>query len=238
MKSKTITLLSWLVTLLIPIALIGLALRVLLTPAFLMLEYSMPYFPVDEYGFTRSDRLQWAPFALDYLVNEADISYLGDLQFEDGTPLFNPRELKHMQDVKEVTQAALRAWYAALLTLALLGVWAWRGKWDPAFVRASKRGGWAMVGLAGAIGLVVLIGLVAVPDLFWGFFTLFHGLFFEGDSWLFLYSDTLIRLFPIRFWQDAFLVAAVISLGGGLALGLLLKPNTVEGDGPLAPGVS
>jgi len=43
----------------------------------------MPYFPADEYGFTKEDRLKWAPFALDYLVNSADISYLGDLTFDD-----------------------------------------------------------------------------------------------------------------------------------------------------------
>jgi integral membrane protein (TIGR01906 family) len=215
--------LSLIVTLLVPIALIGLSLRLLLTPAFLVLEYNLPYFPVDEYGFTKQDRLKWAPFALNYLVNEAEIAYLGGLQFEDGTPLFNDRELKHMQDVKQVTRAALAAWSIALLALAALGAWAWRGGWLPDFVRGVRRGGWLIVGLAGAIGVVVLTGLTVAPDLFWGFFTLFHSLFFEGDSWIFRYSDTLIRLFPVRFWQDAFLLSAVISLGGGLALAAGLK---------------
>jgi uncharacterized membrane protein len=60
---------------------------------------------------------------------------------------------------------------------------------------------------------------------FWNFFSAFHSLFFEGDSWIFLYSDTLIRLFPIRFWQDAFLWGAVIALAGGIGLGLGLKPK-------------
>ena len=80
-----------------------------------------------------------------------------------------------------------------------------------------------MVGLAVAIGLIVIVGIVINPNVFWGFFTAFHKLFFEGDSWLFLYSDTLIRLFPIRFWQDTFLFAAVIALGGGIALGMGLR---------------
>jgi len=71
--------LSWLVAILVPIALIGLGLRVLLTPLFLQIEYNMPYFPSDEYGFTKVDRLKWAPYALDYLINNEDISYLGDL---------------------------------------------------------------------------------------------------------------------------------------------------------------
>jgi uncharacterized membrane protein len=50
-------------------------------------------------------------------------------------------------------------------------------------------------------------------------------LFFTGDSWLFLYSDTLIRLFPMRFWQDAFLFAGALDVLGGLALGLGLLPK-------------
>ena len=99
--------LSWLVTILVPIALIGLGLRILLSPVFLKVEYNMPYFPPDDYGFTKADRLKWAPYALDYLVNSADVSYLGDLKFENGDPLYNERELSHMSDVKHVTQRAL-----------------------------------------------------------------------------------------------------------------------------------
>jgi len=80
-----------------------------------------------------------------------------------------------------------------------------------------------MVGLAIAVGLIVVIGIAVNPNVFWNFFAGFHSLFFEGDSWLFLYSDTLIRLFPLRFWQDAFLLAAVIALGCGVGLGLGLR---------------
>ena len=212
-----------LVTLLIPLALIGLGLRLLLTTAFLQIEYNMPYFPPDEYGFTKEDRLKWAPFALEYLVNNEDISYLGDLNFEDGTPLYNERELSHMADVKRVTKGALNVWYVTLALLLALGIWSRLGGWEQAYLQGVMRGGWLMVGLAVVIGLVVVIGIVIDPDVFWNFFAGFHSLFFEGDSWLFLYSDTLIRLFPIRFWQDAFLLAAIISLGGGVALGLGLR---------------
>jgi integral membrane protein (TIGR01906 family) len=87
------------------------------------------------------------------------------------------------------------------------------------------QGGWLTVGLAAAVGLTVLLGMTASPDIFWQFFTAFHGMFFEGDSWLFAYSDTLIRLYPVRFWQDAFLAAAAIVLGGGLGVAFGLKPQ-------------
>ena len=55
------TMSSYLISLLTPLALIGLALRILLTPVFYTIEYNMPYFPADEYGFTKEDRLKWAP---------------------------------------------------------------------------------------------------------------------------------------------------------------------------------
>jgi integral membrane protein (TIGR01906 family) len=215
--------LSWLITILIPLVLIGLAIRVLLSPIFYRIEYSMPYFPSDKYGFTQQDRLKWAPYAVNYLVNDADISYLGDLKFDDGMPLYNERELSHMVDVKVVTQGALRVWYVTLAVLLALGVWAWFGGWWDSYRLGLMRGGWLMVGLAVVIGLIVVIGIAINPNVFYSFFTGFHTLFFEGDSWLFLFSDTLIRLFPIRFWQDAFLWAAVIALGGGVALGLGLR---------------
>ncbi len=217
--------LSWLVTLLIPVALIGLGLRVLLTPLFLQVEYNMPYFPPDDFGFTKQDRLKWAPYALNYLTNSADISYLGNLKFEDGKPIYNERELSHMSDVKHVTQGVLRVWYGALALLLLLGAWAWFGQWWQTYRLGVMRGGWLMVGLAVAIGLIVVVGIAIDPDVFWNFFAGFHHLFFSGNSWIFEYSDTLIRLFPIRFWEDAFLWAAVIALAGGIGLALGLKPK-------------
>ena len=225
MNPKLSSILSWLVTLLTPIFLLGLGLRILLTPLFYNVEYRMPYFPPDSYGFTQTDRLRWAPYAVDYLLNDADISYLGDLTFDDGSPLYNERELSHMHDVKIVTKGALRFWYVTVVLVVGLGAWAWFGKWWQAYCQGLRRGGWLM------IGLVVLIGLFGAFA-FWQFFTLFHELFFKGDSWLFLFSDTLIRLFPMQFWQDAFLWAGVISVGGalGLALGLREKPSQGKTD--------
>ncbi len=225
---KTPTLLSYLTSLLVPLALIGTALRILLSPIFINIEYRMPYFPIDEYGMTQQERLEWAPFALQYLVNKADISYLGDLQFEDGSPLYNERELAHMADVKNVVRGALRAWLISLSGLALLAILAVRGKWIPSYINGLRRGGMWMIGLAIALGLVAVMGIAINPDVFWQFFTLFHRIFFTGDSWLFYFSDTLIRLFPIRFWQDAFLWAAILALGGGIGLAFGLKHTYSE----------
>ncbi len=212
-----------LVSPLTPLALLGAALRILLTPVYYTLEYNMPYFPADPYGFTKAERLRWAKPSVEYLLNDADVSFLAALKFEDGTPIYNERELSHMKDVKRVTQGALRAWYISLAALAGAALFSWRQGWTADYLRALRRGGWQLIYFAGAVGLIAGAGILLNPNIFWAFFSAFHQVFFEGDSWLFLYSDTLIRLFPIRFWQDAFLFAALLALGGGAALAFGIK---------------
>lgn len=207
--------LSWGITLLLPLALTFLGVRFLLTHAFPEIEYRLPGFPADEYGFTLQDRLHWSQISIDYLLNNADSSFLGDLTFPDGTPLFNPRELSHMQDVKNVVLPALWVGYGVWFIMLALGLWARFGSWWREYVLGIRRGGWLTVGLVAALGILAGIS-------FWQFFTIFHELFFSGNSWIFLYSDTLIRLFPIPFWQDAFLFVGILDVVCGLVLGLTL----------------
>jgi integral membrane protein (TIGR01906 family) len=200
-----------LVALLVPLALLLSATRLVLTPTYVSLEYHSPGFPADTYGMPLEQRLTYAPLALAYLLNDEGIDFLADQTFDDGTPLYNQRELGHMDDVKALTQMLLKVWYGVLAVLVLLGLWAWRGEWVDEFKAMLARG-----------GLVTLLAILAVLLFaalsFNAFFTSFHGIFFEGDSWLFLYSDTLIRLFPLRFWRDVVLVIGVVTIGGAAAL--------------------
>jgi integral membrane protein (TIGR01906 family) len=211
--------LSWFITILLPLTLISLGVRLVLTHTFLEIEYRIPGFPADDYGFTRQDRLQWSKISWDYLLNNADISYLRNLTFPDGSTLFNERELSHMQDVKRVVKPVLWLGYAAGFILLGIGLWARFGTWWSEFVNGLRRGGWLTVGLVAFIGIFAGVS-------FWQFFTVFHELFFSGDSWLFLNSDTLIRLFPLPFWQVAFLFPGALILLSGLALGLGLKTKS------------
>jgi integral membrane protein (TIGR01906 family) len=213
--------LNWLTGLLIPVALIFMGILFLLTPVFLNLEYRIPGFPADSYGFSLSDRLKWANLAQQYLVNDAGVEFLANLKFPDGTALYNERELNHMQDVKNVVKPVLWIGYGSWIILLTLAVLTLRSKneWKTDFLKGLRYGGWL------TILLLILIGVFAITS-FWNFFTIFHGLFFKGDSWLFFYSDTLIRLFPMRFWQDVFLMIGMITLGGSLALIVGLRPKS------------
>jgi integral membrane protein (TIGR01906 family) len=217
--NRLITLSSILATLLTPVVLVLLGVRLLLVPGFPGIEYRMPGFPDDQYGFTLQDRLKWSNYSLRYLLNDSGINFLGDLRFDDGSRVFNDRELQHMEDVKRVTQGVLRTFYDACGLLIILGLLAWRGKWMDDFKRGLSRGG--------LLTVILILGLGVFAALsFWQFFTVFHSLFFQGNSWLFLYSDTLIRLFPLRFWQDVFLYDLGLAVILGAASWFFLKPRS------------
>ncbi len=227
---KLFTVLTWIITLLVPVVLVLTAVRLLLTPWYVVIEYNTPGFPEDPFGFTKTDRLYWSRIALDYLLNDADISYLGDLHFPEGqsvppqscifmddcTRFYNDRELQHMEDVKIVVRAALKVWYAGIAILVILGIWARFGKWWDEYKHGWRRGGWLTVVLIAATLAIVIIAFGVI-------FVAFHEVFFDSGTWTFYYSDSLIRLFPERFWRDTFLAVGLLAGGAGLALGLLLK---------------
>ena len=52
--------LGWFVTILTPLVVLMLSVRLLITPVFAQVEYRMPGFPDDPYGFTLEDRLEWS----------------------------------------------------------------------------------------------------------------------------------------------------------------------------------
>ena len=66
-----------------------------------------------------------------------------------------------------------------------------------------------------------MVAVLLVPVIllgFDGFFTRFHEMFFEGDSWRFSSTDTLIRIYPERFWEDVSQLAATITVVQAIVL--------------------
>jgi integral membrane protein (TIGR01906 family) len=207
MKTKEwlIKVLSIVVTVITPLVILMVAIRLLIMPAYARFAYSLPQFPDDPFGFSLSDRLRWSEPSIKYLVNNEDITYLADLTFADGEPIFNERELEHMEDVKVVVTGMRIALLVSIVVLLIITLLAVRAGWLPQVMKAYYQGGWAAIGL-----IVAIIFFVALNfDLL---FTWFHRVFFEEGTWQFFTSDTLIRLFPIRFWRDAFIFVGLQSL--------------------------
>ena len=220
MKTNTRRAITIGIAVLIPFFLLMTSIRLLLTPLFVQMEYRMPGFPPDVYGFSLDDRLHWSRISVEYLLNNAGIEFLANERLPDGSPLYNERELSHMLDVKILVQQMITAWRILAAVLAGLCIWAWRGRWLRVFISGLGLGGRLTIGLIGLILLGVAVSFRAL-------FTGFHLLFFEGDTWLFAYTDSLIRLFPMRFWQDAFIFMGVFTLlGAGLLI--LLEKRTKQ----------
>jgi integral membrane protein (TIGR01906 family) len=128
---------------------------------------------------------------------------------KDCTQLYNERELEHMLDVKNVVGGAMNVLKVGFVLLLGLAIWAWLGKWIAEYLMGLERGSVILLALIGLIILLVLL-------MFNYIFVLFHQIFFTSGTWSFLYSDTLIRQFPERFWQDTFLMVGGLSVGLGL----------------------
>jgi integral membrane protein (TIGR01906 family) len=213
-----IRILGWVVTVLLPLVVLMVSVRLLITPLYARVEYRMPGFPEDPYGFTLEDRLKWSAPAIEYLVNSEGINYLGDLAFDDGEPIYNSSELSHMADVKTVVTGMRIALAALMVGLLAITVIAVRKGWRDSFLVALRRGGWGVLGLIATILILLVVNFDQL-------FTWFHQMFFTSGTWQFYTSDTLIRLFPMRFWQDAFIAVGLISVVIGLLLVLLCKPK-------------
>lgn len=200
--------LQGLLTLLTPVLLTLCNVRLVMNEAFLWIEYTRPGFPTDYYGLTTEERLRYAPYALQYLLNAEGIAFLADLRFADNTPLFNERELQHMEDVKWVVQVVFAAAVLGGVLVFGAALALWRSRQQEARLalwRGLMGGAWLTV------GLLATIVLLAVTS--WDvFFETFHSVFFAPGTWQFFYSDTLIRLFPEQFWFDCALVIGGLTL--------------------------
>lgn len=232
MMEKTLKpILHGLVTLATPIILCTLIILVLLSPVFITIEYRRSGFPEDEYGFSTAERLEFGNQTRSYLVTRQSLDSLRELEFENGDPIYKERELSHLEDVKVVIQGLLRVFYISLVVFSFGGYLAQGNKWGDEFLGAISRGG-----RLSAILLITILFFTLIS--FRALFTLFHKIFFEGDSWLFFYSDTLIRLFPMQFWQDVFLIFGVLTLvlGGFIGWGIPVLRRRISNEG--TPGSS
>ena len=204
-----------LLVLAVPVCLLAADLALLTGHWFVRWEYGKASFPPDDYGLSTAERTRLAEVCVDYLATNADISLLADLRLPDGEPAFNDRELRHMVDVQAVYSHIVTAGMVAGLVLA----------WGVLTLAAAEQTRWRapkalLSGSLLTLGLLAAVGLYMVTS--WDqFFTAFHRVFFEGDSWLFLYTDTLIRLFPMQFWVDVAIVIVAVLVVGMLVVGAI-----------------
>ena len=229
MKAALTAVVRWAIILSLPILLCLSVARALFSDAYLRYEYGKPDFPPDSYGFTQAQRLELASVAIAFLNRPEPADQAVALlaaQRMPGTdqPLYTFYELSHMVDVKNFTDKLWRLHIVAgILVIGGMALLLLRRATRLAGYEALLFGGLLTGGLLTALAVFVLVSWRT-------FFIQFHELFFAPGTWIFNWEDSLIRLFPDRFWSDAgiivsagTLVAGIVVAGVGYAAGKRLK---------------
>ncbi|MCT1829974.1 TIGR01906 family membrane protein [Brevibacterium luteolum] len=188
-----------------PFVLAGLAVRLIASGLFLKFAYFWrPGFPADTYGFTNDDRLHYGSYVVDYLNNFDSSRYLSDVVLPNGVPLFQPEEIAHMEDVKDLVSLLYLVAVIGAIGMLIFGLYMSRAN-GPGLRHALRFGA--------LLTIIAFLALGALAMLGWDrFFTQFHAMFFDAGTWEFYVDDALIRLFPGQFWVDAGIAAATIVL--------------------------
>lgn len=201
-----------LVAIAVPVILVVNGFRLAATDGFVRLAYERDGFPRDRLGLEAPARLKLALLGLEAIMPGGDgTALLEQARLPDGERAFNARELTHMEDVRGVLGGALRIQLLAAAGIVLLAL---------LFARSALRGAVAtglLVGAAATLGIAV----AAVPTVVAGFdgvFLRFHQLFFEGQTWRFPSTDTLIRVYPEAFWVTTAQVVAAATLVQAIVL--------------------
>ena len=191
----------------LPVALVGTNVRLLFTTPplydFALREYDLPAVT----GIPRVELERAMAEIRDYFTNDQSLLRITVTDEQGHTnPLFTPREVIHMRDVKHLVRGIFAAQTVALVYLIAYAALRWaverRAAWAglARLTRASVLGSLAVaVGFGGA-------SLLGFEDLF----TRFHELSFSNDFWqLDPRVHRLVQLFPQDFW----LVSTVILAG-------------------------
>jgi integral membrane protein (TIGR01906 family) len=207
-------LLAFLIALALPFLLVVSSIRLVANDWLIHFEYNTrPGFPADPYGFTLADRTRLAMDGLYSVLPQGEgMIRLQQAKLPDGSPAFNEREIKHMQDVRMLMGLVFPIQLIGLALIVLLGIVLHRfAAWRRVVPTGLKWGAILTLTL-----LAVLIGYVLIN--FDAFFLTFHQMFFAGDTFLFLYTDTLIRLYPEVLWSDASILIGVLTVMMAVAL--------------------
>lgn len=169
-------------------------------------EYGRESFPRDRYGLDLEERTALALTGLDAIRPGGEgIPLLERATLPDGSPAFDSRELRHMDDVRTIFGAALRFQLVVLVGLLVAAV----------ALRRTPARRIVPAGLLAGAGATLGVAVLLVPFILLGFdrfFVRFHEVFFDGDTWRFSQTDTLLRLYPEVFWVDISRLLAALTV--------------------------
>jgi len=211
--------------LLLPLLIIGTSLRGLVTDRDFMLRGFEDNHVATTTGLDDAQLGRIADAFVAYFQAPRGQIQLQVTAFGQPRPLFNDREVAHMEDVQALIQFFLRMQLIAAAVVVVRLAFAILV--DRSAVPLGRDMLWS-TGLM--VGLVILVGVLSLLD-FDALWTRFHQVAFRNDLWqLDPNSDYLIMLFPEPFWFAATIrmatsVALQTALVALLGIGFVLSPR-------------
>jgi integral membrane protein (TIGR01906 family) len=211
--------------LLLPLLIIGTSLRGLVTDRAFILQGFRDYDVASTTGLDDAQLQRIADAFVAYFEGPPGQIQMQVTAFGQSRPLFNDKEVAHMQDVQALIQFFLRMQIVAGVVVVIRVLMAVGLERDPVPIGRDM-----LVSTALMVALVVLVGVLSLID-FDALWTRFHQIAFRNDLWLLDPTrDYLIMLFPEPFWYAATIrtatsVALQTALVALLGLGCLLSPR-------------
>jgi len=198
-------LISVILVIVFPYISLGLSARIAFSEKFIEWEYSKKDFPRDRWGMEKEERLKLAKLGLKAVMSDEGMEEFKNAKLKNGRKAFTQRETKHMGDVKRFLSFFFPSvyilalfWISGVILLKSFEVLIWSGVFNTFFLAF--------------LGILTFINYNKA-------FEVFHNILFDPYSWRFRYSDTLIRIYPMKFWYDGTVFVAVLSfLFGAIVL--------------------
>ncbi len=182
-----------------PIWIIGISARIVFNDWFIEFEYSKKDFPKDRYGLDNDYRKYLAKIGLKAVLSKEGLKKFEETKFPNGRKAFRDKEVKHMADVNKLLSFIFPLSYT-LFFFWIIGVFYLEEYREKLLIGS---------GLI-TVFLILISGIFTFTN-YNKAFELFHNYVFDTTSWKFKSYDTLLRIYPMKFWFDGTVAVVVIS---------------------------
>ena len=188
----------------LPYSIISMSSRIAFSEWFIDWQYSLKSLPEDPYGMSKEARKRLAKLGLKAVTSDEGMEEFKRAKLPDGRPAFRQKEIKHMEDVKNLLSILFPLGYILLAVDILILFY---------LLLSNKRlfGTGLMGGGILCIAFLIFAGILSLADYDLAF-EKFHDLFFDPYSWRFSYSDTLLRIYPRMFWFNGTIFVISLSV--------------------------
>ena len=166
-------------------------------------------------GITNADLRQVGADIRSYINSSDEPMDIQTSIFGVEQDLFNPKEIAHMRDVKNLVRGVYILALVSVIYLASMTLFGFIKQGRLFTLTIAKR---LAIGGGLTMAMLILFSLVAVIG-FDSLFIKFHEISFANDFWrLNPRTDYLVRIFPDNFWFDATVWVAMRAIVGALII--------------------